>query len=114
MTRHPGCTGRILVDVLVDSPGMDVPPGDTYQTVCCPREPLLISEILVRYFTLTELYVGNYSIKTRESRIIGDTRAYHVEPAGIDVSAAVYVRLVLKNSTDQTLRARQANFEEHH
>lgn len=112
MTRSPAYTGRLLVQNFVDSPSAVVPPGGTYQTTCRPRDQVLLSEILIRYFTLTELYVGNHFVKVKENTTIGDTREYLVEPAGINVQASVDVRIILRNDTDRSQLAREANFEE--
>lgn len=110
-TKHPGHTGRVLVEVLVALPGAHVPPGGTYQATCYPQAEMRLSEVLVRGFTLVELYIDNFFVKTREGATSDGSRMYSMETAD-SRPARQHVRVVLKNETDQALPARQANFEE--
>lgn len=129
MTRRLGYTDRILVGNPIDLRDADVPPGGTYQAICRVRERTRLSEILVRDFTLTALYIGPNFVKTAARPTPDGSSAYRVEPAddacacraydayqvepaGVDVPAAVDVRIILQNNTDLPLHARDAHFEE--
>jgi len=126
VTAPPSFTGRLLVEDLVNSAAAYVPPGGTYQATCSPRTEIRVSEILVHDFTLVELYFDNYFVKTQESAAsngsaaYNGTRTYCLGPwasrreSGPVVRSTNRVRVVLKNETDQALRAREANFEEAH
>lgn len=106
-----GYTGRVLVEDFVGLSASNVAPGGIYQTTCYPKTAMLISELLVRGFTLLELYIDNYFVKTREDTSNGGSRTYCLERAD-SRPARLHVRVVLKNETDQELPAREANFEE--
>ena len=110
MTAPPSYTGRVLVEDFVGLPVAHVAPGGIYETTCCPKAEMLLSELLVRDFTLLELYIDNYFIKTREVTSSDGSRTYCLEPVD-SRPARLHVRTVLKNGTDQKLPAREANFE---
>jgi hypothetical protein len=110
---EPVRTSRVVVESECVSLAA-VPPGEIYQATCRPDESLLLAEVLVRDFTLVELYVGNRFAATKARATVSGFRVYHLESVGTVVPASLDVRVVLKNETDRSLLAREANFEKEH
>lgn len=102
-------TGRVLVEE-IDS-GL-VSPGETYHASCRAPEPLFINEVLVRDFTLVELYVGNCFVETRGWPSVAGARAYRLLPTGMTIRTADELKAVLVNKTDRPLQIRFAEFEQ--
>lgn len=115
-------TGRIIMEELVHAEmrldgAYQVPPGGTYRTTCRPNDHLRLSEILVYDFTLAELYVDHSFVSTAlraDDRDRGDLTAhlYRLRPSAVVVPTASEVELHLKNTTNRSLPAREAHFEE--
>src|SRR5205823_3778280 len=107
--------GRVLVEEFVDpsTPSkFNIPPGETYQTTCRPRERVFINEVLVRDFVLVSLEVALHWVPVKERATIAGSRAYQLDPVGKELWPSHEVVLVLKNDTDKSLPGRRVSFEE--